>query len=167
VLTVVFAIMGRYEADDSVTAIAAWGAPLARFPVGCRWSLEGKNLREESIRVTRAMRGRPMTGNVEIGRKAQSYEGPRPDRAGIPAPDGQPERVLVHGESGAHEAFVATSLPGVPVNTVRLSGSADMHGRPGVGLCVPEGCVIARCWAWGSVALPTTERVSADSKLPS
>jgi signal transduction histidine kinase len=43
-LPVEFAIMGRYESDDRVTAIAAWGAPLARFPVGSRWSLEGKNL---------------------------------------------------------------------------------------------------------------------------
>jgi signal transduction histidine kinase len=43
-LPVEFAIMGRYESDDTVTAIAAWGAPLAHFPVGSRWSLEGKNL---------------------------------------------------------------------------------------------------------------------------
>ena len=36
-LPVEFAIMGRYESDDTVTAIAAWGAPLAHFPVGsCR-----------------------------------------------------------------------------------------------------------------------------------
>jgi signal transduction histidine kinase len=39
-----FAIMGRYEDDHTVTAIAAWGAPVARFPIGSRWSLEGKNL---------------------------------------------------------------------------------------------------------------------------
>jgi signal transduction histidine kinase len=43
-LPVEFAIMGRYESDDTVTAIAAWGDPLAQFPVGSRWSLEGKNL---------------------------------------------------------------------------------------------------------------------------
>jgi signal transduction histidine kinase len=43
-LPVEFAIMGRYEADGTVTSIAAWGAPVARFPVGSRWGLEGKNL---------------------------------------------------------------------------------------------------------------------------
>jgi signal transduction histidine kinase len=43
-LPVEFAILGRYESDGTVLAIAAWGAPLARFPVGSRWSLDGKNL---------------------------------------------------------------------------------------------------------------------------
>ncbi|HWE08182.1 MAG TPA: GAF domain-containing sensor histidine kinase [Solirubrobacteraceae bacterium] len=43
-LPVEFAILGRYESDNTVAAIAAWGAPLTRFPVGSRWSLDGKNL---------------------------------------------------------------------------------------------------------------------------
>ena len=44
-LPVEFAIMGRYEPDDAVTAVAAWsrtGNPWP--PVGSRWPLEGKNL---------------------------------------------------------------------------------------------------------------------------
>ena len=44
-LPVEFAIMGRYEPDDAVTAVAAWsrtGNPWP--PVGSRWHLEGKNL---------------------------------------------------------------------------------------------------------------------------
>jgi signal transduction histidine kinase len=43
-LPVDFAIMGRFEDDGAVTSIAGWGAPAARFPVGSRWDLEGKNL---------------------------------------------------------------------------------------------------------------------------
>jgi GAF domain-containing protein len=43
-LPVDFALMGRYEADAAVTAIAAWGTPVASFPVSSRWSLGGKNL---------------------------------------------------------------------------------------------------------------------------
>ena len=43
-LAVDFAIMGRYEADDTVTCVASWGAPAGRFPVGSRSKLEGKNL---------------------------------------------------------------------------------------------------------------------------
>jgi GAF domain-containing protein len=39
-----FAIMGRYEDDDTVACVAAWGAPAARFRVGGRSSLEGHNL---------------------------------------------------------------------------------------------------------------------------
>jgi signal transduction histidine kinase/uncharacterized protein YoaH (UPF0181 family) len=43
-LPVDFAIMGRYEADHTVTSVAAWGDPVAGFPVGSRWGLEGRNL---------------------------------------------------------------------------------------------------------------------------
>jgi signal transduction histidine kinase len=43
-LPVEFALMGRYEADDTVMSIATWGSPVARFPIGRRWSLGGKNL---------------------------------------------------------------------------------------------------------------------------
>jgi GAF domain-containing protein len=43
-LPVEFALMGRYEADDTVMSIAAWGSPVARFPIGRRWRLGGKNL---------------------------------------------------------------------------------------------------------------------------
>jgi signal transduction histidine kinase len=43
-LPVQFAIMGRFEADAMVTSVAVWGRPAARFPVGSRWALEGKNL---------------------------------------------------------------------------------------------------------------------------
>jgi signal transduction histidine kinase len=43
-LRVEFAIMGRYEPGGKVTTVAAWGAPLAQFPVGRPRSLGGKNL---------------------------------------------------------------------------------------------------------------------------
>jgi GAF domain-containing protein len=43
-LAVQFAIMGRYEADGTVTCVASLGASAARFPVGSRSKLAGKNL---------------------------------------------------------------------------------------------------------------------------
>jgi GAF domain-containing protein len=43
-LPVDFAIMGRYDAGGTITTVAGWGAPAARFPVGGRSSLDGKNL---------------------------------------------------------------------------------------------------------------------------
>jgi signal transduction histidine kinase len=43
-LPVDFAIMGRYDADATITCVAAWGAPVNRFPVGSRSRLEGDNL---------------------------------------------------------------------------------------------------------------------------
>jgi GAF domain-containing protein len=43
-LPVDFAIMRRYEPDGTATAVAAWGTAIDRFPLGCRWIREGKNL---------------------------------------------------------------------------------------------------------------------------
>src|SRR5437763_7442565 len=43
-LPVDVAIMGRYETDGTITCVAAWGAPAARFPVGSRSTLTGENL---------------------------------------------------------------------------------------------------------------------------
>jgi GAF domain-containing protein len=43
-LPVDFALMGRYGAGGTIIAIAAWGAPVASFPVGRRWGLGGNNL---------------------------------------------------------------------------------------------------------------------------
>jgi GAF domain-containing protein len=43
-LAVEFAIMGRYEADGTVTCVASSGAAAAGFPVGSRSKLAGKNL---------------------------------------------------------------------------------------------------------------------------
>ena len=43
-LPVDVAIMGRCETDGTITCVAAWGAPAARFPVGSRSKVEGENL---------------------------------------------------------------------------------------------------------------------------
>ncbi|MEA2215685.1 MAG: hypothetical protein QOK19_1246 [Solirubrobacteraceae bacterium] len=43
-LPVEFAIMGRYEADQTISCVATWGSPVERFPVGSRSRLEGDNL---------------------------------------------------------------------------------------------------------------------------
>jgi signal transduction histidine kinase len=42
-LAVDFAIMGRYEADGTITCVASSGASAARFPVGSRSKLTGTN----------------------------------------------------------------------------------------------------------------------------
>jgi len=43
-LPVDFALLGRYESDHTIASIAAWGTPVARFPVGSGWALGGENL---------------------------------------------------------------------------------------------------------------------------
>ena len=42
-LPVDFAIMGRFEKDDTLCAVAGWSAVGEPFPVGTRWPLDGKN----------------------------------------------------------------------------------------------------------------------------
>jgi signal transduction histidine kinase len=43
-LPVDFADMSRFDPDGAVTFVAAWGSTAAVFPVGSRWTPEGKNL---------------------------------------------------------------------------------------------------------------------------
>jgi GAF domain-containing protein len=43
-LGVDFALMGRYETDGTIIAVAGWGPPVAGFPIGKRWELGGNNL---------------------------------------------------------------------------------------------------------------------------
>jgi len=43
-LGVDFALMGRYEPDGAIIAVAGWGPPVASFPIGKRWELGGNNL---------------------------------------------------------------------------------------------------------------------------
>jgi GAF domain-containing protein len=43
-LPVEYASLGRYEPDDSVTYLAAWGTVFGRVPDGSQLSLGGKNL---------------------------------------------------------------------------------------------------------------------------
>jgi GAF domain-containing protein len=44
VLSAGYAHLGRYDADGMLTSVAAWGAGVAGFPVGSRWSLGGEEL---------------------------------------------------------------------------------------------------------------------------
>jgi GAF domain-containing protein len=53
-LGVDFALMGRYETDGTIIAVAGWGPPVAGFPIGKRWELGGNNL----VTIVRAT-GRP------------------------------------------------------------------------------------------------------------
>jgi hypothetical protein len=90
-------------------------------------------LKEQNDLITRAMRGRPLKRSVPIDRKAWSRERPGSDRAGTVPPAGQLKRVLVRGESGGHEVFLATPLDGVPVDAEGRPGPDVVRGRRGAG----------------------------------
>ena len=55
-LPVDFALMGRYEADGAVSCTAAWGAPVAGFPIGRRWDVGGRNVASIVCETGRAAR---------------------------------------------------------------------------------------------------------------
>jgi signal transduction histidine kinase len=69
-----FAIMGRYEGDETVTSVAASGAAAAGFPVGSRWGLDGSNLVTivlETRRPSRVDRFEHASGTIGVaGREA-------------------------------------------------------------------------------------------------
>jgi signal transduction histidine kinase len=43
-MSVEYALLGRYESDGTMTIVAGWGRTGRRVPVGRRWSLGGKNI---------------------------------------------------------------------------------------------------------------------------
>jgi signal transduction histidine kinase len=55
-LPVSFVRMGRYESDDSITFVAAWGSPDDGFPVGSNLRLDGESVRGQVFRTGRAAR---------------------------------------------------------------------------------------------------------------
>jgi signal transduction histidine kinase len=55
-LHVDFANMGRYEPDETLTIVAAWGRAVEPFPVGSRWTLGGNNLSTIVFETGRAAR---------------------------------------------------------------------------------------------------------------
>jgi len=55
-LPIGFARMGRYESDDSITFVAAWGSPEDGFPVGSNLILDGDSVRGQVFRTGRPAR---------------------------------------------------------------------------------------------------------------
>jgi hypothetical protein len=90
-------------------------------------------IREQNALITRAIRGGSLTRSLQIAPKGWSRERPAPCRGGAVATAAPLKRVLVYGESGGHEAFLATPLAGVPVDADRRPGSDVMSGPRRVG----------------------------------
>jgi signal transduction histidine kinase len=88
VLSAGYAHLGRYDADGMLTSVAAWGAGVAGFPVGSRWSLGGKNV---ATLVSRT--GRP--ARVESYADASGPLGSRAREGGVGSAVGTP--VIVEG----------------------------------------------------------------------
>jgi signal transduction histidine kinase len=75
-LPVDFAIMGRYQADGTVTCVATWGAPVDRFPVGSRTRVDGKNLVtivRETGRPARIDRSEHASGRVAVAARESGF----------------------------------------------------------------------------------------------
>lgn len=83
-------------------------------------------VREQNTLILRAIRNRPLIRSIQTERKALPPRRPAPAPAGT---DAQLNRVLVCGESGDNEAFLATPLDGVPVEAGVALGSGAMCQR--------------------------------------
>jgi signal transduction histidine kinase len=88
VLSAGYAHLGRYDADGMLTPVAAWGAGVAGFPVGSRWSLGGKN-----VATLVSQTGRP--ARVESYADASGPLGSRAREGGVGSAVGTP--VIVEG----------------------------------------------------------------------
>jgi signal transduction histidine kinase len=88
VLSAGYAHLGRYDADGMLTSVAAWGAGVAGFPVGSRWSLGGKN-----VATLVSQTGRP--ARVESYADASGPLGSRAREGGVGSAVGTP--VIVEG----------------------------------------------------------------------
>jgi PAS domain S-box-containing protein len=55
-LPAVSAAMGRYESDDTLTAVASWSTTGVTFPNGSRWPIEGKNVAWMVLQTGRSAR---------------------------------------------------------------------------------------------------------------
>jgi signal transduction histidine kinase len=56
ILLVDFAILGRFEKDDTICSVAAWSTVGEPFPLGTRWPLDGKNAASIVYRTGRPVR---------------------------------------------------------------------------------------------------------------
>jgi hypothetical protein len=90
-------------------------------------------VREQNTLIRRAMRRRAQVRSFEIERKALPKAGPGPDRAATVAPAAQLKPVLVHGETGEDEVFLATPLDGVPIDAHRWPASGVRSGSRTIG----------------------------------
>ncbi len=162
-LPVDFAILGRYDADDTVTAIAAWGTPVARFPVGRRWGLGGKNL----VTVVRET-GRPARIDSYADRSSGSI-GDAGRESGFSSTVGAP--IVVEGRLWGLVA-IGSTVPesSLPVDTEARLGSftelvataianAESHGR--LSRLAEEQAALRRVATLVAAGIPQEELFSA------
>jgi len=144
-LPVDFAIMGRYEADDTVTCVATWGAPVSRFPIGSRSPLHGDNLVtivRDSGRPARVDGFEHASGTVGVAGRASGF------RSTVGAP------IVVEGRLWGVMTVGTTSLaPPLPESTeARLAqftellatAVANAESRVGVARLAAEQTALRR-----------------------
>jgi signal transduction histidine kinase len=144
-LPVDFAILGRYEAGATVSVIAAWGAPVASFPLGSRWDVGGRNL------VTIVLEtGRPARID-RYGESSSGSIGAAGSEHGIRSSAGTP--IIVEGQVWGVVIAGSTLEQPLPGDTEARLGSftelvaaaiANAESRVGLGRLAEEQTALRR-----------------------
>ena len=117
-LPVESAAMGRYDPDGKFTTVAAWSAAEVRFPVGGRWSAEGKHVTGLVLRT-----GRP--ARLDDFSDASGPVGVRAREAGYRSAVGCP--IVVDGRLWGVMTAATTAEEPLPADTdVRLASFTEL-----------------------------------------
>jgi signal transduction histidine kinase len=117
-LLVDFARMGRYETDDSISFVGAWGTPEHAFPLGSNRRLEGLSVSGMVFRT-----GRP--ARIDNYDQASGPLGQIAREVGMRSSVGVP--IIVEGRVWGVMAVSSTSMPKFPADSeARLAAFMDL-----------------------------------------
>jgi signal transduction histidine kinase len=117
-LPVDFARMGRYESDDSITFVAAWGSPADGFPAGSNLRLDGESVRGRVFRT-----GRP--ARIDNYDQISGPLGQTARELGMRSSVGVP--IIVNDRMWGVMAVSSTTMPRYPADTeVRLAAFMEL-----------------------------------------
>jgi GAF domain-containing protein len=143
-LPVDFAHMGRYEADGTITVLAASGSTVDHFPVGARWNLGGKNLATAVFETGRS-------GRIDGYADASGPFGVTGRELGIRASAGTP--IIVDGRVwGVVIAGSTTEQALAPDTGARLS---DFTALVAMAIANAESCA-----SWHTASFPQSSPVA-------
>jgi GAF domain-containing protein len=136
--------MGRYDVDGKVTVVAAWGTPVASFPVGSRWGLEGENLVTivlETGRPTRVDRFTHGSGPVDVAGRESGV------RSAVGAPivvEGRPWGLVIAGSSEEQPLPADTEARLASFTELVATAIANAESRSGLARLAEEQAALRR-----------------------
>jgi GAF domain-containing protein len=160
-LPVDLAILGRFEDDGSGTSLATWGEAAARFHVGSRWTLEGKNLATtvfETGRSARSDRYLDASGPIGVTGRESGF------RSGVATPITVDRRlwgVIVVGSTRDRALPADTEARLESFTELVATAIANAESRSGLARLATEQASLRRVATLVAQGVPPEELFSA------